>query len=203
MKLSNGPKTPAFWQTLQWVFNPLESMDTCFQRYGDMFTFYVGKKTPCVFLAHPQAVKQVFTADVDQFDSGSSNQIVKPLMGENSLLLMDGATHRRMRHLLTPPFHSEQVRTYGQLISDIADQVTNQLLIGKTFSVREVMQEISLQVIVQTIFGLYEGDRYQKLISLLSSMLEGTSSVWKSSFLFFKILQQNLGLWGPGDNSCT
>ena len=198
MKLPDGPKTPAIWQTLQWVVNPLGFMDTCAQRYGDMFTVYVGENfTPYVFLSHPQAIKQVFAADLNQFDSGAANQIVKPLVGEHSLLLMDGDRHRRERQLLTPPFHGERVRTYGQLICNVTEQVTNQMPLGKSFSVRGLMQEISLRVIVQAIFGLHEGERYQQLIPLLCSMLEATSSIWRASQFFFKTLQQDLGSSSP------
>jgi hypothetical protein len=42
-------------------------------------------------------------------------------------------------------------------------KVLSQLPTDKAFSARTAMQGISLQVILQTVFGLYEGERSEKL----------------------------------------
>lgn len=198
MKLPEGPKTPEILQLLQWVASPLTLMDTCDKNYGEIFTLRVGENcNPIVFLSNPQAIKEVFTADYKQFDSGPANELAKPILGQYSLMLMDGDRHRRERQLLMPPFHGERMRTYAQLIQDITFTVTKEWQIGKTFSVREVMQEISLRVILQAVFGLQEGTRSQQLRQLLSEMLDEISSPLNSALLFFPVLQKDLGLWSP------
>lgn len=103
MKLPDGPRTPRFLQLLQWIARPLEYLETSAQRYGDCFTARWGNLPPYVLLSNPQAIKEIFTTDPMQFDSGPSNRIAKPLLGEHSLMLMDGERHRRERQLLTPP----------------------------------------------------------------------------------------------------
>lgn len=51
------PKTPALLQTLQWVFNPLEYMETNFQRFGDLFQAEISPVNPPLILVnHPQAI---------------------------------------------------------------------------------------------------------------------------------------------------
>ncbi|MFB2967487.1 cytochrome P450 [Aerosakkonema sp. BLCC-F183] len=198
MKLPQGPKTPEIVQLLQWVSNPLTLMDDCAKKYGDMFSLWVsGNGKPIVFLSNPQAIKEVFTADYKQFDTGPANQLGKPILGQYSLMLMDGDRHRRERQLLMPPFHGERMKTYGQLIQDIALAVTDEWQIGQKFSVREVMQEISLRVILQAVFGLQEGTRSQQLRQLLSEMLDEISSPFNSVLLFFPVLQKDLGAWSP------
>jgi cytochrome P450 len=197
MKLPDGPRTPSFVQLIQWIATPLEYLETSAQRYGDCFTARWGNLPPYVLLSNPQAIKEIFTTDPMQFDSGPPNRIAKPLLGEYSLMLMDGERHRRERQLLTPPFHGERMRAYGELICDIVDQVTSQWVVGKPFSVRAVMQDITLRVILQAVFGLHEGQRYDHLIPLLSSMLNVTGSPLGASLLFFPILQQDLGSWSP------
>lgn len=198
MKLPPGPATPAVVQTLEWIAHPLALMDACAQRYGDTFTLRVGQNgSPFVFLSNPQAIKEIFTADPNQFDSGPANKMAQPLLGENSLMLMDGDRHRRERQMLTPPFHGERMRAYAELICQISEQVASQWRIGQPFPARAAMQEISLQVILQAVFGLYEGARYQQLRQLLCAMLDVTSSPLGSSLLFFKFLQQDLGPWSP------
>jgi cytochrome P450 len=196
MKLPPSPKTPGIVQLFQWITDPLGLMDDCAQRYGDMFTLRVGTNcSPIVFLSNPQAIKEVFTADYQQFASSKANELAKPLVGANSLLLMDGDRHKRERQLLMPPFHGEKIRSYGELIKDITLAVTKDWQNGQTFIVRDVMQEITLRVILRAVFGLDEGERNQKLRHLLCEMLDNVSSPLNSALLFFPQLQKDFGSW--------
>ncbi|MBW4575727.1 MAG: cytochrome P450 [Aphanothece sp. CMT-3BRIN-NPC111] len=197
MKLLDGPKTPAFLQTIQAIFSPLEYLEKFAQRYGDIFTTrFIGFPSPVV-LCHPQAIQEVFTADPKLFDSGKANKILQPLLGEYSLILHDGDYHQRQRRLLIPPFHGERMRAYGKLICDITEQVISQCQIGEPLLARPLMQEISLRVILRAVFGIDEGARFQQLRQLLSSLLDIFNSPLKSSLLFIPALQQDLGPWSP------
>ncbi len=197
MKLPDGPKTLPFIQLLQWISNPLQFMDSCSQRYGDCFTVRFTNFKPMVFFSNPQAIEQIFTSSTGQFDSGRANLVLQPWVGDKSLLLLDGRSHQRQRKLLTPPFHGDRMKSYGEMICNITEGVISGWEIDKPFSVREAMQEISLSVILQTVFGLQEGDRSEKLKQLLTSLLDMTSSPLSSSLVFFKALQQDLGGWSP------
>lgn len=199
MKLPPGPQTPALIQTLQWITRPLEFMDTCAHHYGDLFTVKVGpNSSPIVFVSNPQAIQEILTSNTDNFEaSGKTNEIVRPLLGDNSVILLSGTQHSRQRQLLMPPFHGERMRAYGQLISNITEQVTSQWIIDQPFSARETMQEISLRVILHAVFGLDEGPRYQKLKQLLGSGQMMTRFPLSASLLFFKSLQRDLGPWSP------
>lgn len=197
MKLPDGPKTLPFIQLLQWIDNPLKFMDNCSQRYGDCFTVRLGNLTPMVFFSNPQAIEQIFTSNTEQFDSGRANLILQPWVGDKSLLLLDGRSHQRQRKLLTPPFHGDRMKSYGEMICNITERVISDWQINEPFSVRKAMQEISLSAILQTVFGLQEGDRTEKLKQLLTSLLDMTSSPLSSSMVFFKALQQDLGAWSP------
>ena len=193
MKLPNGPQTPQFIRTLKLVARPLDYLETYAQRYGDAFT--VGtKQSPFVYLSNPKAIQEIFTADPQLFDSGRGNRILRFLLGDQSLVLLDGDRHQRQRRLLMPPFHGDRMRAYSQLICDITKQVTSQWTIGESFKVRSFMQEITLRVILQAVFGLHEGPRFQQLRQLLSSLLDSIGSPLSSSLLFFRSLQRD---WGP------
>jgi cytochrome P450 len=73
----------------------------------------------------------------------------------------------------------------------------SQWKMGEPFRVRPSMQEISLQVILSAVFGLHEGERFQALRQLLSSLLDSIGSPLSSSLLFFRWLQKDLGSWSP------
>ena len=172
-------------------------LETSAQQYGDIFTTQWGSFAPFVIVSNPKAIQELLTADPKQFDSGSGNKILQPIVGDNSIALLDGKRHQRQRQLLTPPFHGERMRAYGKLICDITEQVITQQREGAPFAVRSAMQEISLQVILNAVFGIHEGERYQQLKNLLASLLDVVSSPISSSLLFFKSLQIDLGAWSP------
>lgn len=139
---------------------------------------------PAVFISSPKAIQEIFTAQPDQFEVGKSNGILQPLVGDDSLVLLDGDRHQRQRRLLMPPFHGERMRIYGKLICDITEKVISQWAIGKSFSPRSFMQEISLRTILHAVFGLKEGQRYLELQQRFSSLLDVTASPLSSSLLF-------------------
>lgn len=197
MTLPNGPHTPRFLKLprrLKLIFRPIDYLDDYAQQYGDIFKIGGEKSPPFVYLSNPEAIKVVFTADTEQFDSGRGNGILRFMLGEQSLALLDGDRHMRQRRLLLPPFHGDRVRAYSQLICDITHQVTQEWTPGKPFLVRPFMQEITLRVILQAVFGLHDGQRYQQLRQLLSKQLEALGTPLSSSFIFFQSLQKD---WGP------
>ncbi|MBD2385141.1 cytochrome P450 [Cylindrospermum sp. FACHB-282] len=197
MQLPAIPQSPKFIQRMQWLFNPLQLMETSARAHGECFALCLTSQKPIVFFSNPQAIQELFTASPETFDAGRSNPVLKPLMGENSLLLLDGVSHQRQRRLLTPPFHGERMKTYGQIMAKITNEVISGWKIGVPFSVRSAMQEISLKVILQTVFGLHEGERFAQLEELLGSLLDLSGSPMRASIFFFPALQVDLGTWSP------
>ena len=60
------------------------------------------------------------------------------------------------------------------------------------------MQKITLGTILQVVFGLHQGERYQKIEQLLSLRLNMTSTPLTSLVLFFPWLRKDVGNWSPG-----
>jgi len=200
MKLPDGPTIPRYQRalrTLRWILRPLDVLEERAQRYGDTFALGRDTSSPLVYFSNPKAIQQILTTDPEMFEIGRGNRPLKFLVGENSLILLDGMKHQRQRRLLMPPFHGERMRAYGQLICDITEQVMSQWKIGEPFYVRSAMQEISLRVILRAVFGLDQGQRFDQLRQLLSSLLDVIGSPLTSSFLFFPSLQKDLGAWSP------
>lgn len=199
VKLPDGSSTPSLFQTIQLIANPINFFDACAHRYGDIFTARVLgiNSPPVVFLGNPEAVKAVFTASPGQFELGKVTHVFKPLTGEKSLMMLDGNRHQRQRKLLMPPFHGERMQVYGELISEITEQVIAQLPRNSSFSMREWMCEITLQVILRVVFGIEPGARYQQLKTLIAEMLEAITNPLYSTLFFFPPLQKDLGAGSP------
>ncbi|MDJ0714443.1 MAG: cytochrome P450 [Prochloraceae cyanobacterium] len=196
-KILDGPKAPAFVQTMKALIYPFKSLEVNCQKYGDIFSGKSIGFPSFVMLSNPQAIEQVFTADPDLFEIGKGNFTVKPLLGENSLVLLDGKEHKKTRKLLMPPFHGERMKSYGQIICDTTEKAIANWEINKHFIVRKYTQEISLRVIVKAVFGIDRGEKYESLIELITSWLDIFNSPLKSFFLALPWLQKDLGLLTP------
>ncbi len=196
-KLPVSSSDPRWLQTLRGIVKPIESLERAQQRYGNIFISEFSSFPRQLVISDPKAIQELFTADSKLFDSGSGNEIIQPLVGGNSLILLDGDRHLQQRKLLMPPFHGERMRAYGQIVREITEQVTSQWSVGKPFVARPSMQDISLQVILRAVFGLKEGERYQQIKQILTAMLNTFNSPLSVILLFFKSLQRDLGAWSP------
>jgi cytochrome P450 family 110 len=199
MKRPEGPKTPKFIQRLEWILDPVGYMERSHKRYPDLFVAKViGFGSTIVYVTHPQALQQLLTNDRKQFSAPSeTNRILEPLLGDSSIVMLEGDRHRKRRQLIMPPFHGDRMRTYGELIVNLTRKAMSQLPTGKPFSARSATQSISLQVILQVVFGLYEGERFQQLKQLMREIGEVFHSPLSSGFLFLPALQKDLGAWSP------
>jgi unspecific monooxygenase len=173
-------------------------MEACARRYGDMFTLRIGPVfTPQVFISNPQAIQEIFSTSPKQLDSGEEAGFKSVLLGQQSILSLDGERHRRRRKLLMPPFHGERMRSYSQLICDITEQVTQRWAIDQPFSAISSMQAISFRVILKAVFGLEDGSRYDKIQELLTTTLNPKRPLLYALMLLFRSLQKDLGPWSP------
>jgi cytochrome P450 family 110 len=203
MSLPDGPRTPATLQLIQWIASPLWFMRNCSERYGDCFTVSFGDNlSRTVVFSDPQVLKIILTSDESkEFDApGELNAVLEPLLGAQSLIGLSGDRHRRMRQLMMPPFHGERMRSYGELIGDVADEVMRGCVIGKRFLLRKCMQTITLRVILRAVFGLEEGLRYEQMEKALASLLEASSTRLSVGFLYLPMLRQDLGPLSPWGN---
>ncbi|MBD2177849.1 cytochrome P450 [Pseudanabaena sp. FACHB-1998] len=189
-------------QQVRWVFDPVGYMQSAARQYPDIFTAsIVGFGTSLIFVNDSQSIQQILTSDRKQFSApGELNGILRPFVGNSSIFTIEGDRHKKRRQMVMPAFHGSRMQNYGQLIFDLTIKALDNLKASSSngdFIVRSVMQNVSLQVILQTVFGLHEGARFSKLSSLLSEMTELFTSPLTSIALFFPALQKDLGSWSP------
>jgi cytochrome P450 len=175
MSLPPGPRLPVLAQTLLFLLRPIEFLDWCHRRYGDCFvlnTLLFGREVEVV---HPDLVRQVFTGDPDVLRAGEANAILGPLVGDRSVLLLDGVEHVRQRKLLMPPFHGERVAAYGITMHEIAERAIDAWPQGSPFALYPHMQRITLEIILRTVFGVEEGSQLGDLRDALTRVLNRLS----------------------------
>ena len=86
-----GPTTPRPIQALRFFRDPFGYFGQMQAEYGDMFRVHIADEKPWHVLSRPEHVKQVFTGSPDLFHAGKANSVLLPLLGDHSVLLLDGA----------------------------------------------------------------------------------------------------------------
>jgi cytochrome P450 family 135 len=192
MSLPAGPRAPAPVQTAQWVFRPIELMERCARRYGDIFTLRVAGVGKALFVSNPDAIKQIFTSKPEAMRAGESNSFLAPVVGNRSVLVLDGPQHMRQRKLMLPPLHGQRMAGYEGLIADVTERELEHWPVGEPFSLRPHTQEITLEVIMRAVFGVEDADRLADLGARLKRFMEtGTGRRWVATLL--PALQRRFG----------
>jgi cytochrome P450 len=156
--------------------NPIASFQKSFRAYGDLYTMNIPAYGKEVVVAHPDLVKQIFTGDPEVYHAGEANRMVGPVVGDRSVLLLDGREHHRQRKLLVPPFHGERLAVYAGAIREATGRAIDGYPVGETFSILPSMQRITFDVILETVFGVREGEAVDTLRARLVAVLDKTMS---------------------------
>jgi cytochrome P450 len=169
--LPPGPRGPALLNGIRLLARPTAFLSNCARRFGDVFTLRFPGAPPHVLFAHPEAVRDILTADPTDLPAGEANAELGPLLGWNSLLVLDGARHLRERRLMLPPFHGERMVAYGHAMRDITSRAVDALPLGREVRLHPVLQAITLDIIVRTVFGVEEGERSREMRARLDHLL--------------------------------
>lgn len=202
MKTVSGPKTPSFFQAIEWILTPVNYLEKASKNYPDVFKSGLLPSIDNLYLASdPKILQHVFTNDRQQFIAcKDGNEILTALLGDHSIVMLEREEHKKRRQLLMPPFHGRQISKYGTTICKITDQAMAKIPLNQVFTARTLTQSITLEVIMQEVFGLSTGARYEQLKTLLVSLLSVFNQPINVAFLFFPFLQKDLGKLTPWGN---
>ena len=181
--LPPGPRMSRILQTAIWFRRAQWMMGECAQRYGETFTLTIAHEGSWVMLSNPVDVKAVFTGDPKLLHAGEANRILLPILGEHSLLLLDGAEHMAQRKLMLPPFHGTRMQSYRTLMADIARAEIGRWPAGTPFRVRPRMQALTLEIILRAVFGLDDGPGLAELRVQLRRLLDRLTNPRWTAFL--------------------
>src|SRR5207248_399336 len=90
VSLPPGPGYPAAVQMLGFWTRPLAFLERCREQYGRRFTVRLPLTPPFVMLTTPEEIKEVFTAPADVLHPGAGARVLEPVVGRNSVILLDG-----------------------------------------------------------------------------------------------------------------
>jgi cytochrome P450 len=170
-QLPPGPRTPTALQSIGWWSRPTAYMERCRARYGKRFTIRLLGQSPFVILSDPDEIKQVFTAPPDVLHPGEGARILEPVIGANSVILLDEDPHIRQRKLLLPAFHGEKMQRLSGLMGELAEREVASWPTGEPTPLHGRLQRLTLEVILRAVFGLQRGAQLDELRDLMTEVL--------------------------------
>jgi cytochrome P450 family 135 len=167
-----GPPLPRLLQTAGFLLGGVRFLERCRRRYGDAVTFRTLFDSRFVMVFDPALVKQLFQGSNEQLHAGEANALLGPILGERSVLLLDGSEHLRHRRLLLPPFHGARMKLYEDVIRRATDREIDAWPVGRPFPLLPSMQSLTLHVILQAVFGYEPGPAEEQLALRLREFVQ-------------------------------
>ncbi len=174
--LPPGPGLPRILQTIGFIFGGPRFLEACRRRYGGAVTFSTLFDPHFVILFDPALVKEVFQGPGEQLRAGEANVLLGPILGERSVLLLDGSDHLRHRRLMLPPFHGQRMQVHADSMRESTDLEVDSWPVGEPFALLPSMQSLTLRVIMRAVFGFQPGAADDELRERLRQMIAPISS---------------------------
>jgi cytochrome P450 len=154
------------------IYRPKRYYAWLHRRYGDLATLRAPHVTVVMTLTS-EGARQVLTEDPNVFGAFQQETFIG-IAGPGSLFVRSGASHRRERKLLSPAFHAQHVRVYGEIIRDIALLHTSAWQPDQELRARDAMLDISRDVILRVVLGIDRGAALEEGRAVLRRMLDAT-----------------------------
>jgi cytochrome P450 len=166
-----GPPLPRFLQSMLWLMRPLEFVETCQRLYGDVFAVRLLMENDLVLLGRPDLIHDAVSRAGEDLRAGEANgRLLEPLLGPNSVLLLDGKPHLRQRKLLLPAFHGERMRAWEEVIREVTIREIGRWPRNRVFALRPSMQRLTIDVILRVVFGFDDGPEMGHVRDLIGKL---------------------------------
>jgi cytochrome P450 len=171
------------------VARPIQARLMMRERYGPVFRTNDAIAGTMIHVADRELIEQMFKWKPAQYTVAEPRQIMEPVTGPDSILLLDGARHLRMRKLMLPPFHGEAIAHYERVVEEITNREIDGWRPGTRLRMRTVAQTITMEVIIRAVFGVSDPARVGELKRLMPKI--------SSPSPLLLVLQKDLGPLSP------
>jgi cytochrome P450 len=169
--LPPGPRAPAALQSLGWWTRPLSFLERARARYGKRFTIRLVGAPPFVMVSDPEEIRAAFTSPPDVLHPGEGAKILEPVVGANSVILLDEGAHMTQRKLMLPAFHGEKMQALTGLVTEVAQREVDQWPADEAIELHPRLQDLTLEIILRAVFGLDPGPRLDAIRVRLAELL--------------------------------
>lgn len=171
-QLPPGPKVPASLQTTGAWVRPTSVVLRARERYGKRFSVRLLGQAPFVILSDPEEIKEVFQAPPEVLHPGEGARILEPIVGPNSVILLDEAPHLQQRKLMLPAFHGDAMQSLAELMTDLTEREIDSWPREQPIALHPRLQQLTLEIVLRAVFGLEQGAQLDRLRKLLTDVLQ-------------------------------
>ncbi len=178
---------------LQFYTDPLDYMQKAKAAYGNIARFVQGGNSSLLYAEHrspgtifvfgPDYNRQILS-DIAAFEvrpaGGPNSPAFQRLM--NSVVFVNGSTHKYYRQLMMPAFHKKRIETYRDDMVAITQKVLDEWQPGEQRNILKDMQRLTLMIANKTLFGVDasdEADSLGKVIQEWFSLLTSPAAIIK------------------------
>jgi cytochrome P450 len=175
-QLPPGPPLPAAIQLAATWTRPAGSLARLRERYGKRFTVQLPFQPPFVVLSDPDEIKQLLMAAPEDIHPGEGARLLEPIVGRNSVILLDEGAHLEQRKLLLPAFHGEKMQRLAGLMEELAERELATWPTEQPIALHPHLQRLTLEIVLRAVFGLDRGRRLDDLRGALTDVLAFSES---------------------------
>src|SRR4051794_36653850 len=188
-QLPPGLPWPSAVQTIGWWDRPLAFHEGCRKRFGKRYTVRLLGAPAFVMHADPEHIREIFTAPPDVLHPGEGASILAPVVGTESVILLDEQAHLSQRKLMLPAFHGEKMQRLQELVAEVTEREVASWPTGSEVTLHPRLQGLTLEVILRAVFGMDPGPRLDGLRAALTDILDFATQ----PMTLVPYLQQELG----------
>ncbi len=112
-------------------------------------------------------VHAILVEHADTFGLGKKADIGKPVVGPNSLAVIDGEYHRAQRRLNAPAFQYKRVLEYSSSMADFADALQRGWRDGEEVDLKLAMGRLTQRIIQKTLFNIDNASNTEEFTAAL------------------------------------
>jgi cytochrome P450 len=171
-QLPPGPRVISAVQLLATWTRPIPSLMFLREKYGKRITVQLPFQPPFVILSDPEDIRELFTAAPDVIHPGEGASVLEPVVGRNSVILLDEGSHLTQRRLMLPAFHGQRMQRLTGLMEALVAAEVETWPRGEQVKLHPRLQRVTLEIILRAVFGLEQGPQLDELRDLVTEVLK-------------------------------
>ena len=128
--------------------------------------------------SHPEAVRTIFRAPPESFECQHFNESYRFVMGDHALFLQDGERHRRIKRVVAPLLCHRGMEGLAHAIREITLDTFEGEPGRRSLSVRPLMHELALRVLMKLVFGARR-EAGEQVVGWFKSQVWRDQRAWK------------------------
>ena len=173
-RLADSPPGPGLVENaafhLEFVQDQIDAYWTVLDEYGPVVRLWIGP-FDTFLVTEPELIEEVLLEKARSFHKDVVSKELEMLLGRG-LLITDGELWRRQRKLVAPPLQRRQIAHYADVMVTQTERLIDGWDDGQTVRFDRDATELTLRIVVQTLFDLEMEGRIETIAEAIDDTME-------------------------------